>query len=838
MYQAVKWEKLLFFRFAKFFEILFLILFIIVFLLFLFGFIPSNFSQENSRKLLGFSLILFVCYIFVRLERAFFDLKLKKPKLKISISEAILNPENYNLAELLGFEAAKAADQALNFCRSKEVTSTHFLYFLLKNNPKFKFVFSRLLLNFKEFIKNLKKEIKNFPVLDNRFPEISKSFQDAVLESLKIAKNKGHFRVEAGDMLFALAKKDQFLKRILINNGLKIEDIGNLVDWLENIEKKIEQRKRFWEYENLSKRGTLAKQWTAGYTVTLDKYSKDLTESLRKKELEFVGHKEELELLERILSKTGINNVLMIGKPGAGKRSIVYALARNSLLGRCLPAVNYKRVVELDMPALLSQIKSFEEAEAVLNKIFQEAIRAGNVILLIDEFHNYIGQSFKPGAIDISSIIASYLPFPDFQLIAITTYEGFHRHIEKDFSFLTLFEKIEVSGISDKDALTLLEYLTFDYENRYKIFISYPALRQIIDLSQRYFPALPFPEKAIDILDAAAVYVADSVRSKIVLPKHIAKVVTEQTEIPVGEIEEKEKKILLNLENLIHRRIINQEEAVKDISVALRRARSEVAVRKGPMGTFLFLGPTGVGKTETAKALAESYFGSEDKIVRLDMSEFQNIDDIQRLIGSFDRGGILTNKINESPFSLVLLDEIEKAHPNILNLFLQVLDEGYLTDGMGRKVNFKNTIIIATGNAGYKVILKALKEKLEWPKVKQKLLDELFEKKVFRPEFINRFDAFVVFKPLSKENLLDIAELIMTKLKKNLQKKGIEFVITDVLKKKIVELGYNPIFGAREMKRVVQDKVENVLATGLLSGKLKRGCKVEVDPDGFKLIVK
>ena len=251
----------------------------------------------------------------------------------------------------------------------------------------------------------------------------------------------------------------------------------------------------------------------------------------------------------------------------------------------------------------------------------------------------------------------------------------------------------------------------------------------------------------------------------------------------------------------------------------------------------MFLGPTGVGKTETSKALAEVYFGSEDKMIRLDMSEFQNIQDIPRLLGSEGVEGLLTTPVRESPFSLILLDEIEKAHPNVLNLFLQVLDEGHLTDGLGRKVDFKNSIIIATSNAGYQVILEALKKGELMAEIKDKLLDFLFKEGIFRPEFINRFDGVIVFKSLTKENLLAISELLLSKLKKNLQKKDIEFEITLPLKEKITELGYDPVFGAREMRRVIQDKVENVLAEALLSGQIRAGDKVSINPNNFKLEV-
>jgi len=821
IYQAVKWEKFSFFRFAKILKILLFVLFVLVFLVFLYGFVPGNFSSETNRTLLGLSIIFLVLALGFWIKESFFNLKLKKPKLKANIREALLDPESYNLAEFLSFEAAKAVSKS-------ELNSTRLFYFILVDNPRLNFIFSRALLDLNEIKKRLKKESKT---------KESENFQRTILKALEIAQKKNHTRIEIGDVLSALAKHGLIFKRILVEHKLKTEDIENLTWWLENIEEKIKKKKRFWEYENLAKRGTLAKEWTAGYTITLDRYSKDLTNSIRKKDLEFVGHEEEIERIERILARREINNVLIIGEPGTGKRSMVYALTQRSLLGRSLPGVSYKRVVELDMPALLAQLESMEEVEATLDKIFQEVVSAGNIILVIDGLHNYIGQASRPGIIDISGVIAPYLRFPQFQIVAITTYEGLHRYIEKNPSILSLFGKVEVSGISQRDTLVLLGYLTFALEKRYKIFISYPAMREIISLTDRYFPSLHFPEKAIDILDEVAVYVAGSTREKVVLPKHIAKIITEKTEIPVGEIEAKEREVLLNLENLIHQRIINQDEAVKEVSTALRRARSEVTVRKGPMGCFLFLGPTGVGKTETSKALAEYYFGSEKRMIRLDMSEFQDIKDIPRLIGSATETGLLTMPVRENPFSLILLDEIEKANHNILNLFLQVFDEGHLTDGLRRKINFKNTIIIATSNAGYKVVLEALKRETEWSGVKRKLLDYLFEKRIFRPEFINRFDAVVVFSSLTKENLLDIAELMLSKLKKNLQEKGIEFIITEPLKEKIVELGYSPVFGARAMRRVIQDKVENVLASALLSGQLKRGNRVELDPKNFKLII-
>ncbi|MCJ7829495.1 AAA family ATPase, partial [Patescibacteria group bacterium] len=474
------------------------------------------------------------------------------------------------------------------------------------------------------------------------------------------------------------------------------------------------------------------------------------------------------------------------------------------------------------------------------DRILREAIFAGNIILIINEFHNYIGQLARPGIIDISGVLSPYLKSPQFQIVAITTFVGLHKYIEQNPSILSLFEKVEVSEISVKDTIKLLENQALILEQKYKKFVSYPAIREIVNYSQKYLSSISLPKSAMDLLDEIMVYLASEAKEQILLPEHVDRVVSEKIQIPVGELEIKERKILLNLEKLIHQRIIDQEEAVNEVSAAMRRARAAFTIRTGPMGCFLFLGPTGVGKTETSKALAEIYFGSEQKMIRLDMSEFQDTQDIPRLIGSASEEGLLTTPVRETPFSLILLDEIEKAHPNVLNLFLQVFDEGRLTDGLGRKVDFKNSIIIATSNAGAEIIWEDIRINKKLDIVKEDLLGYLFKEGVFRPEFINRFDGVVVFKPLTKENLLDIAELLLQKLKKNLEEKNIEFIITQPLKKEIMELGYNPTFGAREMRRVIQDKVENILATALLSGRLKRGDKVEILPkdNKFELILK
>ena len=843
IFQAVKWERNPIFRLARTLKKLFLILFILTFGLFLYFLI---FERFTSSKLKGAALIFLVFTLSNWLVESFFNSKLKKPRLKAAINQALVKPEEFNLAEFLSFEVAKAVDSSIKFAQSKklsEINSSILFYFLISDNPKLNFVFARALLSLKEIKKILE---SHFKILKSEAVDVkhqqnySGDFQQTILESLKIAQKKGHQRIEIWDTITTLAKHDLIFKKILIDSNLKVEDLENLTWWLESLEEKIEEQKRFWEFKNLIKIGSIGKEWAAGYTLTLDRFSIDLTEMVKRQGFpEIIGHQKEIEEMERILARRESNNdVLIVGQAGSGRKSMIQALAEKSVLGKSLPEINYKRIIQLDLSSLLNQIQGVEEVEEILDRIFREVVYAKNVILVIDEFHNFIGLPGipQPGKIDISGVISQYLALPQFQIVAITTFEGLHQNIEQNSSILNLFEKVEVSEISQRETLRLLENLALKLESQHKILISYPAIKNIISLCDKYFQAIPFPEKAMDLIEEVMVYVSQG-GEKIISSEHVSKVVSQKTQIPVGEIEIKEREILLNLENLIHQRIINQEEAVNEVSAALRRARAEISVRKGPMGSFLFLGPTGVGKTETAKALAEIYFGSENKMVRLDMSEFQNKEDIKRLLGKRGEEGILTTPVTENPFSLVLLDEFEKAHPDLLNLFLQVLDEGHLTDGQGRKIGFKNTIIIATSNAAYQIILEALKQKTEWSKVKEKLLDFVFKEGIFRPELINRFDAVVVFGPLSKENLLDISELLLKKIKKSLAEKEIEFIITPVLKEKIVELSYDPTFGARKMQRVIQDKLGNVLAEAILSDKLKRGNRVEVEPDGFKLII-
>ncbi len=730
--------------------------------------------------------LLFLCFLIIFWEaKNFNEKKLKNLKLKYSLKQGLANPNDFKLVGFLDYQASKI------FKKAK--TKDALLILLAKSKVKdIVFVFNRGELS--------QKKLQNF--CNEQLGKIKDdeiNLEKIVIEAGKLALLGGREKITPGDLLSSFAGFDSVMERFLIENDFKKEDIKNLVEWFYKQKTRQEKLTCWWDYTNLLTRGSIGRDFAAGYTITLDRFSFDWKDKISKNIFrEIVGHTEEIKQVERILEKEKNKNVLLVGEPGVGRGSIIEAIAQKAFLGTSVLSVNYKRILQFNIGAL--------KDEALLEKCFAEAVKAKNVILVIDDFHNFVS---------LAGILGRYLPLKNFQLIAITSFDGFHTYIERDSSFTNLFEKVEVGEISEQETLVLMEQLVPFFEVKNKKYISFRALKEILKMSSRYMAQKSFPEKALRLLDEAMVYLKMYTKSNILKVEHIRKIVSEKTKVPVEDLEQKEKQKLLNLEDLIHSRLVNQVEAVSQLAGALRRARAEVNIKNGPIGSFLFLGPTGVGKTETAKALSEIYFNSEQNMIRFDMSEFQAIEDIKRLIGTSQENGLLTTKIKEKPFCLLLLDEIEKAHPNILNLFLQVLDEGWVTDGLGRKVDFKNTIIIATSNV--------VPEKKE---------------EVFRPEFINRFDAVVLFKPLGKAELLQIATLMLNKLAKNLLDKGIKFEATKELKEKIVELSYNPIFGAREMKRVIQDKVENNLAKSLLLGDLKRGTRVIVNPLDFSLIIR
>ena len=778
-------------------------------------------------RLVGFAgLFLFLYLSFAYLD-LFFQTEIKKPATPMPLSEAAGRIEEINFANYFDYHGAKFLNKTIN-SRSKD--STTLLFYILKEASFTHFVFSRLLIDKGEVIKMIKSVMGKV-----ERDSISGCLKETITRSLAVAAKRGHERVRAEDLLVALATTNEYFKKVLIRADIKEREIVSLTSWWIRNNKKRKKDKKFWRYENLVKMGTLGRQWAAGGTYLLDKFAVDWTEVLSSRGFrEIVGHNDSMNSIERIVSGDGKNNVMIVGQPGTGRRAVINELTRKSFLGLSLPGVNHKKVYKLKLQSLVARVDGKEQTEKVLDKVFSEVAAAGNIILVIENIQEFISGEERAGIIDISGVLEPYLNYADFKVIGVTNYKDYRRVVERNQAINSNFSKVELSQVSMEDSLELCEMITANLENKYGVFISYQALKSVVELSEKFLTSDPFPEKAMDLLEEAVIS-AEQKKKKVLKKEDVEEVVSEKAEVPVGEAADDEKKALLNLEEEVHKRIINQETAVSEIAKSLRRSRANIDTRTGLIGSFLFLGPTGVGKTETAKAIADVYFGSVDRMIRLDMSEYQNVEDLSRLIGSENREGVLTEQVVEDPFSLILLDELEKAHKDILNLFLQILDEGHVTDGVGRKVDFRNCMIIATSNAGYKIIMDSVKDEIPLEKVKEDILDYLFREALFRPEFVNRFDGTVIFEPLSKSNLIDIADLQLKKLKENLKEKHIDFIITDELKEKIVDMSYEPVFGAREMQRVIQNEVGDVLASGMLSEDLEPGDEIKINPDDFSV---
>jgi len=785
---------------------------------------PVSFPKKS---ILGTALILFSLWGGLWLFLSFFDQKLKSPAIK----------ESDNLADFLDLNSIKAAIKAIN---SKKYSFSLSLFLVLAGMPEFKLAFSRLFLS-KEKISKTAQEVwgKGEISEGDRLEEAER----IVMSSLKMAAAEDLERVPASRLLFALIESHPLAKKTLFNLGVSKNDIVETVLWQERASNSQKIRKKFWLKENLLKESSIGRHWAAGHTYFLNLYSRDLT-NFRKTlpSLGIILHEKQIKQLEdALIGSSGSNSALLVGEAGVGRRMLLSNLSNKISEGRSYRPLNFNRVVEVNMPSLIAASQSIEELEVILKSIFNEAMQAGNVILVIREIHNYIGFHFGArdvAKVNISGMLSEYVSRPGFRLIGITTPEGFNHVWHQTQEVISRFAKVEIPPATAKETLTVLEETVLEIENQTKFLVTFPALEEIIDLADRYISDAPFPKKALNILDGVIIYkIRNGGRgSNLILEKEVDAIVSEKIEIPVGEADQREKDVLLNLENIIHQRLIGQEEAISEIANALRRARANIKNGKRTLGNFLFLGPTGVGKTEAAKCLARAYFGSEKKMIRLDMSEYQETNSIQKLIGDGENPGYFTTMVREDPFSLILLDEIEKAHPNILNLFLQILDEGRSTDGAGRTVDFRSTIIIATSNAGADLVREAVKNGRNLSEYKQEFIDEILKRGLFRPEFLNRFDAVVLFRTLAQEHLRKIAQLMIEEIKNGLSQKGIELLVTPELVEKMAKIGFYPEFGAREMRRVVQEKIENIIAKAMLAGKLKMSDRIKIDPETFEII--
>ena len=661
-------------------------------------------------------------------------------------------------------------------------------------------------------------------------------------------------------------------------------------------------------------RGGGRAQRSTSRTPALDQLGIDLTAAARAGKLDpVIGRVKEIERVVQILSRRTKNNPALIGEPGVGKTAIVEGLAHRIAEGDTPETLEGKRLITLDMGAVVAGTKYRGEFEERLKKIIDEIKAAGNCILFIDEFHTIVGAGAAEGAVDAANLLKPSLARGELQCIGATTLDDYRKYVERDAALERRFQPVLVEEPSADQALDILRGVKERYEEHHKLKISDEALQAAVNLATRYIPDRFLPDKAIDLIDEAASRVRiqsrkipislkearqmeDSARrdkdtalaaqeydraaelrereiqltEKIkdleakrqeeqaqaateVNAEHIAEVVSMWTGVPVVQLASDETSRLLNMEEKLHERIIGQDEAITAISKAVRRARAGLKDPRHPIGNFVFLGPTGVGKTELVRTLSEFMFGSEDTLIRLDMSEFMEKFAVSRLVGAppgyvgYDEGGQLTEAVRRKSYCCILLDEIEKAHPDVFNILLQIFDDGHLTDAKGRRVDFRNSIIVMTSNIGAELIRKggnigfvshsdeAKAQQMDHERMKEKLLGEL--KKTFRPEFLNRIDGVVVFHSLNKEHIRQIVDLMLKSVTGQLAEKGIALEVTDAAKDVLGEKGYDEVFGARPLRRVIQDMVENPLSEDLLRGKFQSGDTAIIDVEDGEIVV-
>ncbi len=793
-------------------------------------------SEENLRLLIFIFLNMYLYY------------RLALPSYKKSVVSKNIDNSNkffkYNIAESLNQETEMILDKAWLYALHKKVwpiTAWHLLYILLTDKD-IRVVLARLGVgaqNLQDIIdKNLASLVAKADYsalsreekLDLNF-EVKEILLNAYHHATVIRKDKV---IKEIDLLAGLVALSQEVKDFFYEFEIDDDKVDNVIAWI-NINNRLGERYRRYRSRAFFKpKSGIDRGYTAIATPLLNNFSADLTQAARSGALPLsVARETEIEEIITTM-ESDLASVVLVGGAGVGKTNIIEGLANKMMAEEIPEFFQDKRLVSISIPLLVAGAAQAGELEQRLLGITNEVSVSGNIILVMDNIHNLIGvSSAGSGGLDLAEVLAGEIRSKNILLIASSNEQDYVKHLESSELGQAL-RKIIIKEPGKNQTIQIMEAHVGVLENKYKVYFTYNSLEKIYQLTDRYMPDQQLPSKALNVMEEVAIRVAKTGRQdKLVRAEDVAEFISYKTQIPLTQVSVKESAKLLNLAEEMHERVVGQDEAVSQVATALQRARAELRDQKRPIANFLFLGPTGVGKTELAKTVAEKYFGDEDNMIRLDMSEYQNQDSLDRLLGSntLATPGILTEAVRHKPFALLLLDEVEKAHPDILNVFLQLMEDGRLTDALGRTVDFTNVIMVATSNAGTQYI----QEKISAGEKIEDFQEDLVKNKlqgIFRPEFLNRFDAVVVFRPLNEDEILQIAGLMLQKVQKRLADKGIFFEATEAAVKELAVLGFDPIYGARPLRRVIQEKVDNALAQFLLQGKISRRDIVVYDVGG------
>lgn len=787
--------------------------------------------------------ILFVCFVIYRFSRRKEKMHIIKPSTyqenlnqapMISDWEEVKKLSKKNKTNVFAGANEKVIsilEKAFTLAESlqhPQINSLHLFAATLMVSSEAAALFSRLNVSEQTMVQKIQKKLGETPPgpLKTSFgAEARKIMITAYLN----AADKRQDQIRELDILLPAFDLNPFISELLYELETERDKLANGIAWFKISDMLQDRHRQYRRVAQYKPSSNMDRAYTAVATPLLDNFSHDITLAAKWGRVDIcLGRDEEIrEVFDRL--ESGRLGIVLVGGEGTGKTTIVGGIAQLMVLEDVPAILNDKRLLELDLSRLIGG-STPAEAEAKLLQIISEINRAGNIILYIKNIERISGiGSGGEESLNLAGVLADALDRHALICFASSTEENYSKYIEHSALGNSL-SAINVKEPSPNAAIVMIESKVGWYEHKYNVYFSYDSLAEVINLTDRYIHDAYLPKKALEVLEQVAVK-ASRRQDKTVDKEAIAEVITELTHIPVTKLTDDESKGLLGLEEKIHERMIGQDEAVKMVAAALRRARVELRESKRPIANFLFLGPTGVGKTELAKTVSEVYFGREDYMIRLDMSEYQEQRSLSKMIGSPDGAiGYLTEAVRKMPFTLILLDEIEKAHPDILNLFLQVMDDGRLTDGQGRTADFTNSIIIATSNIGSNFIQQEVRKNTPLAEIKEKLVREELSQ-AMRPELINRFDGVIVFTPLDNQAVISIAKLMLKKIATMLEAKGFGFNISEEAIAKLAELGFEPEYGARPLRRLLQERVEDAIATKILSGEVGRRDTIIINDD-------